>query len=165
MSQTLADQETQLILKPYTVRVITKEDDFFQLLPELWKDCLLPYWDDYRDATHILGIYKEDELLGGGLIFTKPAPDTSPYLEYANSLFARGYLYIGFLWINEQHRRKGLGKEWLEGARMLFPENRFWLAIEEEDLKPFYNQNGFSHAKTIHHSDDCVDWIFLETSR
>lgn len=164
MPETQSDSEPQLLLKHSSLFEIRNSQSFFNILPPEWTECLQPYWAEYEKSTKIYGLLEDGHLIGGGLIFDRPSPDT-PYIQFANRLFEKGYLYIGFLWIEPTHRGKGLGKQWLESVRELYPNNRFWLSIEEENLKPFYDQNGFKLSATLEYDEGCIDWIFIESGR
>lgn len=165
MQETLDEPEQQVLIQSPTIREVKNDDLFFDLLPDDWRSCILPFWSDYKASTRIFCLYDEEVILGGGLIFSKPAPDTLIYKSLATKLFGQGYLYIGFLWIAPDQRGKGLGSLWLEGVKAQFPSNRFWLAIEEEDLKSFYLQNGFEIKREILKADGSPDWIFVERAR
>lgn len=85
----------------------------------------------------------DGEVMAGGLVFSVVSPDTRCYGPLAREWFDRGYLYLGFIWVREQHRGAGIGSLWLRELYRYYPGQKFWLAIEEERLEHFYQKNGF----------------------
>jgi len=133
---------------------------FFNILPTDWQEGIVPFWKDYQSSTQVFVLRKEHRIAGGGLVFSRPAPDTLIYKEEAQNWFDKGYLYIGFLWIDEQFRNRQLGSYWLHQLFRQNPGQKFWLAIEEEGLASFYSKNGF-YLKKIIHLTDSSEWIML----
>lgn len=131
---------------------------FFDILPEDWKEGIVPYWSQYEHSARIFALATTSEAVGGGIIFSTISPDTQSYKEEAQSWFNAGFLYIGFLFISEQYRGKHLGTKWLNEIFAMFPEQKFWLSIEEKSLCNFYQRNGFSMVKPISISDG-IEWI------
>lgn len=116
---------------------------FFSVLPLDWRESILPVWPEYKDSTKVLTIEKQRSIIAGGLVFSKPTPDTFMYLSVAENLFNKGFLYLAYIWVVEQHRGKGLGLLWLNELIKKYPEQKFWLAIEEFELHHFYEKCGF----------------------
>jgi len=56
---------------------------------------------------------------------------------------------IGFLWIAEAHRGRGLGAMWLQELAAHYPGQKFWLLIDDYRLAPFYERQGFTVVKEI----------------
>lgn len=137
-----------------------RAERFFGVLPDDWREGIAPYWHKYEESTNVYVLEKENRIAGGGLVFSTPAPDTLTYKEEAEHWFDQGYLYIGFLWIDEQFRNQRLGSYWLRQLFARDQSQRFWLAIEEEDLAAFYQKNGFYVKKTIHPGSS-MEWIML----
>lgn len=122
---------------------------FFSLLPADWREAIAPHWPGYADTARIFTLEKDGELLGGGILFSTPAPDLLAYGEEARRWFDAGYLYIGFLWIAEAHRGRQLGSLWLQKLRERFPGQQFWLSVDDFSLRAFYERNGFRMIKKI----------------
>lgn len=122
---------------------------FFNILPEDWRESIVPFWPNCREITRVYTLEFKGEVLGGGLVFSDTSPDTVIYGAEARHWFSEGYLYIGFVWIAEAHRGKQLGSEWLKQLFSHYPKQKFWLAIEEEEIARFYEKNGFYLVKQI----------------
>ena len=135
------------------VRFVDRTDDagrFFATLPPDWQGDIVPRWPSYRGAARVFTFEgADDEVLGGGIVFDRVSPDTEAYRGVAEAWFAQGHRYVGFLWIAEHQRGRSLGSRWLAALRTLFPEQPFWLSVEDEGLVPFYERNGFRRAGTV----------------
>lgn len=132
-------------------------EQFFNILPADWQQLIVPYWNDYKDSTNIYILKEDDEVVAGGLVFSKSLPDMSIFEKSLQHLFSEGYLYIGFIWVATHKRNRQLASKWLS---LLKSQNqKYWLTIEEESLKYFYEKNGF---KLIKESNDKVDkeWLY-----
>jgi GNAT superfamily N-acetyltransferase len=146
---------------PEGLRLVDRTDDparYFALLPADWQEGIVPHWAAYRGAARVYTLEAGATLLGGGIVFDRMAPDTLAYEETARVWFERGYRYVGFLWIDETQRGRGLGSRWLELLRERFPGQGFWLSVEDEGLVPFYEHNGFRRAGAVR-GDDGEEWI------
>ena len=134
-------------------------EQFFNLLPDDWKALIEPYWDSYKNAAKIYVLKENDEVVAGGLVFSKSLPDMSDFEQSLQHLFSEGYLYIGFIWVPEHQRNRQLASQWLTLLKGQYPNQKYWLTIEEEWLKHFYEKNGF---KLIQESDggDNKEWLF-----
>lgn len=117
--------------------------DFFNILPQDWREGIVPYWSEYKLNTRVFVLKREETVMAGGLVFCSPSPDTLAYGSMAEEWFAKGYLYLGFIWVAENLRGNQLGSHWLTKVQAHYKGQKFWLAIEEEKLQHFYRQNGF----------------------
>lgn len=133
-------------------------EKFFEILPEDWQEGIVPHWEKYKESSKVFIVESDGEVLGGGIVFSTVSPDTLAYKEEAQRWFDKGYLYIGFLWISEKHRDKKLGTRWLQYLFELFPQQSFWLSIEEYNLVSFYKRSGFQVIKKII-SAQSEEWI------
>lgn len=133
---------------------------FFEILPQEWRDEIVPFWDSYDSDAKIYTIEYNTTLIGGGIVFYK----SPPYFEYfeteAKEWFDKGYLYLGFIWIAENHRNKNLGSFWLNQVKALNIEQKYFLLTEEEHLHHFYEKNGFKRIKALK-TQDYLEWLYL----
>jgi ribosomal protein S18 acetylase RimI-like enzyme len=135
-------------------------DKFFPLLPDSWLENIVPYWEQYKLNTKIYGLFDGVNILAGGIVFSTCSPDMQYNPEEALNWLDKGYLYIGFLWVPEAYRGKKLGSEWLHLLMQRFPEQKFWLTVEEEDLIQFYKKNRFKLIKSLKNDHD-TDWLMV----
>lgn len=138
----------------------TNPAKFFDILPPDWQEGIVPYWTDYQDTARIFILAKNEETLGGGIVFSTVSPDTMAYREEAQRWFDQGNLYIAFLFISEKYRGQQLGSEWLQLLYKRFPKQSFWLSIEEEGLVRFYEKNGFKVVKEVK-GEAGPEWILV----
>ena len=131
---------------------------FFSILPPDWRGDIAPVWGDYKDTANIFILESGKQAIGGGIVFSSVSPDTMIYGAEAQHWFDEGYLYIGFLWIAEQHRGKQLGSSWLQQLIRQFPHQKFWLSIDDYQLLPFYERNGFRLMKEVETASG-KEWI------
>jgi len=134
---------------------------FLALLPADWHAELVALLPAYASTSTVLGLQLNDSLIGGGVLFRQPTPDTLDYADLARSLFSRGLLYIGYLWIVPGQRGHDYGGAWLDAVRQRFPGCGFWLAIEDAGLCRFYQQHGFDVMHTVN-STDHTEWIMTD---
>ena len=135
-------------------------EQFFNMLPEDWQVLIVPYWESYKDVAKIYVLKENEEVVAGGLVFSKSLPDMSDFERAQQHFFKEGYLYIGFIWVPLDKRNKNLASQWLTLLKNLDPTQKYWLTIEEEWLKHFYEKNGFV---LIEESDDAADkeWLYV----
>lgn len=129
-------------------------DRFFQFLPEDWRVEIEPHWPNYAETASIFILETENEILGGGIVFRTVSPDTELYREYAQQQFDKGYWYLAFIWISPDHRGQQLGTEWLRRVHAHYPNQKFWLTIEDYNLVHFYEKSGYTLIQEL----DLGDW-------
>lgn len=139
----------------------SEPDRFFEILPEDWLEGIVPFWNEYQDSSQIFTLEIEYLVIGGGITFSKPAPDTLAYENVAQEFFNENRLYFGFLWLNPSYRGNDLGSVWIKNLRLRFPNRKFWLAIEDLGLSNFYQKNGFNILKKVEASDT-IEWIMID---
>ena len=122
---------------------------FFDFLPLDWKDEIVPFWPDYQNSARIFILENDEGVLGGGIVFSTVSPDTIAFRDEAQQWYDAGYLYIAFLFISEKHRGQQLGSRWLQHIFQHFPNQPFWLSIEDTGLLGFYEKNGFVKMKEV----------------
>lgn len=147
---------------PYHFKETTSVPErFFSILPPDWREAISPYWPDYADTARIFTLETNGEVIGGGILFTTPAPDILSYGAEAEHWFDQGFLYIGFLWIAEEHRGRQLGSWWLQKLRELLPGQPFWLSIDDYGLRAFYERNGYRLVKAVE-VETGTEWVLID---
>jgi hypothetical protein len=137
-------------------------EQFFNILPEDWRVLIAPYWEDYKNSAKIYVLKENEEVVAGGLVFSKSLPDMSDFEKSVQYLFSEGYFYIGFIWVPTHLRNRQLASQWLTLLKKQDPTQKYWLTIEEEWLKHFYEKNGFD---LIEESNDAANKEWLYTWR
>ncbi|MCH4553731.1 GNAT family N-acetyltransferase [Aestuariibaculum lutulentum] len=130
-----------------------KVRSFFSILPRDWQESILPLWEDYKSSTECFVLNEANEIVAGGLVFTKCPPDMLYVKHEADFWFEAGYKYLGFIYVSESRRGQNLGSYWLNSLKEMYPETKFWLTIEDLNLHHFYVKNGFLYVKTLHHGE------------
>lgn len=133
-------------------------DSFFKILPTDWKSIIQPHWIQYKTSSTVYAIKENDEIIAGGIVFTNKFPGITEFEQQFLNLIEDNYYYLGFLWVAEHKRNKNLATFWLDTIKKTYPNQKFWLTIEEEKLKYFYEKNGFkiiSESKNL----DYKEWI------
>lgn len=148
-------------MKPNFQDFTSEADRFFQILPADWQEDIVPDWPHYRHSSRVFTLESDQGTLGGGIVFSTVSPDTKAYKEEAQKLFDSGYLYIGFIWIAEQHRGKQLGSFWLQELFNKMPHQKFWLSIDEYELASFYTRFGFKLLKSVQCKGK-PEWILVK---
>lgn len=133
-------------------------DSFFKILPEDWTLSIVPFWNDYIESSDIYTLSIENKIIGGGIVFSKTTPDMMYAKPISDKWFEKGYLYIAFLWIDVNYRGQQLGTLWLQKLIQKYPNQKFWLSIENLDLVTFYKKNGFEVAKKLLNNAN-EEWI------
>ena len=135
--------------------------DFFKILPPDWQDAIVYIWEDYKRDAHIYVLLDEGEIVAGGIVFKGTPPNRTDFeIEAGEEYIKKGYHYIGFLYVISHRRKENLGSKWLEALKGRFPEQAYWLTIEEEGLKKFYVRNGFECVATST-DPDLPEWLFV----
>ncbi|KGK29331.1 GNAT family N-acetyltransferase [Cellulophaga baltica 4] len=131
---------------------------FIDMLPLDWQDALKVVWSKLSGTSEIVVLKEEGAILAGGIIFKEMTADMQLFKEVAEELLASNSYYIGYLWVIEARRGENLGSLWLQKIRQEYPSNSFWLTIEEEGLKQFYEKNGF-HLFLEKESNGEKEWL------
>lgn len=124
---------------------------FFNILPQVWQDSIVPFWKDYKETTKCYLLFDGNEIVAGGLVFSKCSIDMLYCENEANKWFVNGYLYIGFIYVIEARRQQNLGSIWLDSLKKVHPNQKYWLTIEDSKLDAFYVKNGFKRVKSLFH--------------
>ncbi|ADV47895.1 GCN5-related N-acetyltransferase [Cellulophaga algicola DSM 14237] len=118
-------------------------DDFFKILPVDWQEALQLVWEKGSATSEIFVLKEENKVIAGGILFKDITADMQFFKEEAQLLLASKSYYIGYLWVLEARRGEDLGSLWLKSLKQYYPDNYFWLTIEEEGLIRFYEKNNF----------------------
>ncbi|RTE53786.1 N-acetyltransferase [Arenibacter aquaticus] len=147
------------------LKVLKNEPDiFFRILPEEWQKTIGPVWEDCKENGCIYVLRNAAEIMAGGIVFIEEPPNRTQFeIENGAPYLALGYYYIGFLFVGPNYRNQSMGSKWLEAIKNKYPDRSFWLTIEEEGLRYFYEKNGF---KCVAESQDpsTPEWMFVYTS-
>ncbi len=140
----------------------TDPGPFWNILPKDWRIEIEPVWTSYAHSSSVYALYTGITLSAGLISFSSVSPDTMCYREYAESWLKRGYKYIGFVYVIESMRGKGLGRELLEKLLQTTPKTAYWLSIEEYQLHTFYEKLSFKLVDKIS-CGDSDNWIMTTT--
>lgn len=144
----------------HLINATNNPEQFFNMLPDNWKPYIVPYWEDYKDSAKIYVLKENEETVAGGLVFSKSLPDMSDFERAQQHLFSEGYLYLGFIWVPLEKRNRQLASQWLTLLKNQDPTQKYWLTIEEEWLKHFYEKNGFVLVEESNDEDD-KEWLYV----
>lgn len=132
---------------------------FFEILPQDWQDEIVPFWSDYEFDAKIYIIENNTSIIGGGIVFYKSPPNFEYFETESKRLFNKGYLYLGFIWIQENQRNKNLGSFWLDQLKAQNSQRHYFLLTEEDELSHFYIKNGFHQIKSVQNQDH-MEWLY-----
>ncbi|MFZ2432677.1 MAG: hypothetical protein WAW57_16170, partial [Lutibacter sp.] len=65
-------------------------EQFFNMLPEDWQALIVPYWESYKEVAKIYVLKENEEVVAGGLVFSKSLPDMSDFERAQQHLFSEG---------------------------------------------------------------------------
>lgn len=122
---------------------------FFSILPDDWKEAILPFWNDLKSTTNGYILEENSQIIAGGLVFSTCPPDMKYAEKEAKFWFQNGYLYVGFIYVIPEKRGQNLGSFWLENLKKIYPNQKYWLTIEDLSLHRFYVKNGFKKTKSL----------------
>ena len=122
---------------------------FFDMLPKDWQEYIVPFWESLKTTSQLFVLVENNNVVAGGLVFSKCPPDMMYYEKEANNWFKKGYLYLGYIFVDETQRNRKLGSLWLDKIKETFPKSGLWLSIEDVNLHKFYIKNGFRKTATI----------------
>lgn len=143
------------------LKVINNETHYFSILSKEWQELIIPVWKKHKTTSKIVGLYINNQLIGGGILFSKMPPYATNFEKSNAILFEKGYLYIGYIWISEKYRNKGYASAFLTLLKKENPHQKFWLTIEEGNLRYFYEQNGFTMHAESDHITTTKEWILI----
>ncbi len=143
--------------------LVSGQHRFFDILPQDWQDDILPYWNNHKKSSSIFVLEKDRKIFGGGISFSTCPPDIEYYRDEAEIWFKNGYLYLGFIFIQEHKRNGNWGTFWLDQLKKSDPGQNYWLLTEEAHLQHFYEKNGFALVKSVIHKTQ-TEWLYCYTS-
>ncbi|MCM4172531.1 GNAT family N-acetyltransferase [Arenibacter sp. TNZ] len=138
--------------------------EFFKILPGDWQQIILPVWEDLKKNANIFVFKNTLEITAGGIVFKGAPPNMTDFeIEEGQKYIDMGFQYIGFLFVDSKYRNQALGSKWLKALMEEFPNQSYWLTIEEQGLRLFYEKNGF---KCVSESKDPnnQEWLFTYRS-
>ena len=130
----------------------TNITSFFRILPKDWQEGIVPFWENYIETTKCFLLVDNNKIIAGGLVFSTCPPDMLYAKEEAEIWINKGYLYVGFIFVIEEKRKQNLGSIWLDNLKKIYPNQKFWLTIEDLKLDTFYVKNGFKRIKTLNNN-------------
>lgn len=139
----------------------SKANLFFEMLPKDWQETIIPFWDHLKQTTQIYVLVEDNVIVAGGLVFSICPPDMMYYESKANKWFQKGFLYLGFIYVDEMKRNRNLGSLWLDSVKKQYPKTGFWLSIEDENLDKFYGRNGFEKVETMKNTELNEESIYV----
>lgn len=149
------------MMETFTFRELKHSpQQFFEMLPLDWQNEIIPFWDYIKNDAKIYIIEDGTAIIGGGIVFYKPPPNFEYFEPEATEWFNKGYLYLGFIWIDAQQRNKNLGSFWLNQLKSQNPQQKFFLLTEEAYLQHFYQKNSFTKIKSVKNQDN-LEWLYI----
>lgn len=139
----------------------TKATVFFAMLPKDWQKAIVPYWERIKTTTQLYVLVEKGEVIAGGLVFHQCPPDMVFYKEKANYWFDKGYLYLGFIFVDPSRRQQNLGSKWIDMIKLLYPKQGFWLSVEDKKLDKFYVKNNFEKLETVINASNEKEIIYV----
>lgn len=134
---------------------------FFKILPHDWREAIEPIWEGYRKEANIYVLRDGQEIVAGGIVFNGTPPNRTDFeIEIGENYIEKGYPYIAFLYVVSHRRNEALGSRWIQALKNQFPDQAYWLTIEEEGLKQFYTKNGFE-CVAASKDGDLPEWLFV----
>ncbi len=124
-------------------------EEFVAAMPEDWWPDFQLYLEDSRDSMELFTITDYDQIVAGGMVLEALPREMKVFEIEAAPFIEKGYLYIGFLFVIPEYRRRNLGSAWLSCVKALYATKGFWLTLEEPGLREFYEKNGFRWVGTL----------------
>ena len=141
-----------------------RPERFFEILPLDWSAEIQPVWYQYQDSSYIYVLGYDDQMIGGGILFSEPSPDIDYYNAAQRfkvvSLLEKGYGYVGYFFILDKFRSRGLGMKWLDELIRMNPSKGLCLTIDDDSLKGFYAKAGFKLNEEIDFQDH-KEWLLV----
>lgn len=139
------------------LKVIINENTFFSILPKEWQELIIPAWKEHQNSSKIYGLFLNNILVGGGILFDTLPPFATKIEKNNIHLFNKGYLYLGYVYISERYRNKGYASIFL--TQLKTQHRKLWLTVEEAALLYFYKQNGFKIYTEDTSLTNTKEWI------
>jgi GNAT superfamily N-acetyltransferase len=143
-----------------TFELCLNDEQFFKILPKDWNDYILTFWEDFKSTTECFVLVEDKQVIAGGLVFSRCPPDMFYAINETNTWFEKGYLYLGFIFVLEEKRHQNLGSVWLNHLKAKFPNQKYWLTIEDLKLDSFYVKNDFKKVKSLFNENQ-EEWLYV----
>jgi GNAT superfamily N-acetyltransferase len=137
-------------------------DSFTAAMPDDWPPYFQQCIAESRDAMELFVITEKDRIVAGGMVFEGLPADMQVFDDDVRLYIEKGYLYIGYLFVDQAHRGKQLGSLWLTCIKGLYGGKGFWLTVEEPGLREFYEKNGFTWVKSLEKEGDSEELLLRE---
>lgn len=135
------------------LKSIKNETVFFDILPLDWQEIIVPHWENFKKNAKIYILEDNNEICAGGIIFSSNLPEMEDYSDEAHYWYSKKYLYIGYVWVPIPKRNKNYGTLWFKNLIALDKDQHYWLTIEDNGLRYFYEKIGFTYVKTLQCKD------------
>ncbi len=137
-------------------------DRFLAAMPEDWQADFLLYLETCTERMELYAISDDDQIMAGGAVLKGLPPDMELFEKETRRFVEKGYLYIGFLFVDAAHRGQNIGSSWLKHLFKALEGQGFWLTVEDPGLIKFYEKNGFRWIGTLKQGSICEDLLVLE---
>lgn len=143
------------------VDITNSANEFFKILPPDWQEIIIGNWQKYANTAQVLVLKQHNKIVAGGIVFLNSHPgETAIETAYYKKLYPQ-YKYLGFIWVPVEERNKNFASKWLSCLKEANRKQNYWLTIEEESLKYFYQKNGFKLIENENNSAFENEWILV----
>lgn len=143
---------------------ITKSaNEFFKMLPLDWQEIIVLNWQKYVNTAQVFALKLNSKIVVGGVVFLDSHPGESALESAYYKKFSKAYKYLGFIWVPVDERNKNFASKWLTCLKEKNPKQKYWLTIEEESLKYFYQKNGFTLIENENNSAIENEWVLVNS--
>jgi len=139
---------------------LNKAEDFFNILPDDWRNELKSTWDQINLKSQIYCLIDDNKIVAGGIVLETCPTDLLSIKDKFHCYLQNNYLYIGYLWVIPNQRGKDLGTTWLSHVKTIQDQSRLWLTIEDKNLKSFYEKNGFKLVES-YQIQNKTEWLLV----
>ncbi len=141
-------------------RKLVSPSEFFNILPQDWRDDLLPQWQDLEGTSDVFVVKYRADVISGGIVFHQMLPQLSA-VEFQASMLFKNVPYIGYIYTQPEYRSLGAASFWFHALFNRRKNQSYWLSIEDLRLSFFYQKFGFSLYEFKEQSID--EYIMIKT--
>ena len=123
-------------------RKLVSPSEFFNILPQDWRDDLLPQWQDLEGTSDVFVVKYRADVISGGIVFHQMLPQLSA-VEFQASMLFKNVPYIGYIYTQPEYRSLGAASFWFHALFNRRKNQSYWLSIEDLRLSFFYQKFGF----------------------